>query len=58
MANNYRRFEGTCCLDFEGPSILGLSDPKKVPIVGIHVPNDTESHPTELNPHARVRTDS
>jgi len=57
IANIYRRSEGTFCLDFLGSSILGLFGPKKLPNIGIHVPNDTESHPTELNPHARISAD-
>jgi hypothetical protein len=57
VTHNYRRFEGTCCLDLQGPSILCLSDPKKLPHIGIDLPNDTESHPTELNPNVRVRSE-
>jgi len=57
MVNNYRRFEEIWWLDFQGSGILGLSDPKKLPHIRIHLPNDTETHPTELNQNVRVRSD-
>ena len=57
MANNDGRFERTSCLDFQESRILGRFYPKKSQLIGIHVPNDTESQPTELNPHVSARTD-
>jgi hypothetical protein len=57
MVNNYRSFDGTWCLDIQWSSILGLFDPKKLPHIRIHLFNDTDFHPTELNPNVRVHFD-